>query len=155
MDLLSLGITGNMTVLGGAMMVSSPNIVSLLLEHGADPYECDISGNDPFMFASIFGRTDNVKFWLKRFPDWDLERKNKVVGGVALGHAVYMGPHRLELVKIASRAWSFFGLSHRLYGRIDLHGFMLKRGCDPELLAILLKKKMKSSVNYRLRGRTL
>ena len=71
-----------------------------LLEHGADPYECDIAGNDAFMFASIFGRTDNVKFWLNRFPDWDLERKNKVVGGVALGHAVYMGPHRLELVKV-------------------------------------------------------
>ncbi len=65
------------------MNVSSPNIVSLLLEHGADPYECDISGNDSFMYASTFGRTDNVKFWLKRFPDWDLERKNKVAGGVA------------------------------------------------------------------------
>ena len=77
-----------------------PNVVSLLLEHGADPYECDVAGNDALMFASIFGRTDNVKFWLDRFPDWDLERKNKVVGGVALGHAVYMGPHRLELVKV-------------------------------------------------------
>ena len=89
------------------MVIKLQNIVSLLLEHGADPYETDIAGNDPLMFASIFGRTDNVKFWLNRFPDWDLERKNKVVGGVALGHAVYMGPHRLELVKVTSRAWSF------------------------------------------------
>ena len=52
------------------------------------------------VFASIFGRTDNVKFWLERYPDWDLERKNKVVGGLALSCAVYMGPHRLELVKV-------------------------------------------------------
>ena len=98
--LIELGITGGMTALMDAMMISRPEIVSLLLEHGADPYECDVGGNDGLMFASIFGRTDNVKFWLDRFPDWDLERKNKVVGGVALGHAVYMGPHRLELVKV-------------------------------------------------------
>jgi len=52
------------------------------------------------MTASIFGRSDNIKFWLDKFPDWDLERKNKLVGGVALGQAVYMGPNRLELVKV-------------------------------------------------------
>ena len=39
--------------------------VSLLLQHGADPYESDIAGNDGLMMASIFGRTDNVKFWLE------------------------------------------------------------------------------------------
>ena len=70
------------------MMISSPNLC-LLLEHGADPYECDdVQGTMLFMLASIFGRTDNVKFWLERFPDWDLERKNKVVGGTSLGTAV-------------------------------------------------------------------
>ena len=37
---------GNITALVAAMMVSSSEIVSLLLEHGADPYECDIAGND-------------------------------------------------------------------------------------------------------------
>ena len=57
-----------------------------------DPYEHDVAGNDALMMASIFGRTDNVKFWLKQYPDWDLERKNKVMGGVALGQAVYMDP---------------------------------------------------------------
>ena len=96
----SLGITGKITALVTAMGFAGLECVSLLLEHGADPYESDIAGNDALMLASIFGRTDNVKFWLKRFPNWDLERKNKVVGGVALGHAVYMGPHRLELVKV-------------------------------------------------------
>ena len=53
--IVGLGVPGYTTVLGGAMMVSSSNIVSLLLAHGADPYECDISGNDPFMMASMFG----------------------------------------------------------------------------------------------------
>jgi hypothetical protein len=98
--LVALGVPGLSTPLIGAMFASRPKIVSLLLEHGADPFETDIAGNDPFMFASISGRIDNVKFWLDRFPKWNLERKNTVVGGFALGHAVYMGPQRLELVKV-------------------------------------------------------
>ena len=61
-------------------MVSDPEIVTLLLNHGADPYETDVSGNDPFMMASIFGRTDNIKNWLNRFCNWDVERKNKFAG---------------------------------------------------------------------------
>ena len=103
------------------------------------------------MFASIFGRTDNVKFWLKRFPDWDLERKNKVVGGVALGHAVYMGPHRLELVKVLLE----HGASTEY--RTDTGSSVLTNVCDnedgdPELLHFLLKKKMKTNVNYMRRA---
>ena len=74
-----------------AIIASRPEIVSLLLEYGADPQSQDIGGIDVLQFASAFGNTDNVKFWLKKFPDWDLEKKNKVVGGVALGQAVYMG----------------------------------------------------------------
>ena len=134
-----MGITGSCTVLIGAMMASSPETVSLLLEHGVNPFETDISGNDPFMFASMFGRTDNVKFWLNRFPDWDLERKNKVAGGVALGHAVFMGPHRLELVKIL--------LDHgaSLNHRTNLGGSILTALCEcedgsPELLQLFLDK---------------
>ena len=58
----SLGITGKLTTLVAAMGFGSSEFVSLLLEHGADPYEHDIAGNDGLMLASIFGRTDNVKF---------------------------------------------------------------------------------------------
>ena len=80
----TFGFTGGTTALHIAMAGTSFRIVTLLLEYGADPHESDVAGNDPLMFASIFGHTDNVKFWLKRYPDWDLERKNKVMGGVAL-----------------------------------------------------------------------
>ena len=108
------------------------NIVSLLLEHGADPYECDIAGNDALMFASMFGRTDNVKFWLERFPDWDLERKNKVVGGVALGHAVYMGPHRLELVKVLLEHGASTGF-RKIQRSIDFTSLCSSEDADPEI----------------------
>ena len=151
--LSTLGFTGHTSALHCAMSGASEEIVALLLQHGANPYECDAAGNDPLMFASIFGRTDTVKFWLKRYPDWDLERKNKVVGGVALGHAVYMGPRRLELVKVLVK----HGAS--LDYRTDTGGSVLTSLCenedaDPEVLELLLKTKMKTSVNYRRRSCT-
>ena len=115
----SLGITGGSHSRSCDGICSSSEFVSLLLEHGADPYESDVAGNDGLMLASIFGRTDNVKFWLDRFPDWDLERKNKVVGGVALGHAVYMGPHRLELVKVLLEHGASLDYRTDLWGSIS------------------------------------
>ncbi len=152
--LSTLGFTGHTSALHCAMAGASYEVVVLLLQHGADPYDSDIAGNDPLMFASIFGRTDNVKFWLKRFPDWDLERKNKVAGGVALSHAVFMGPRRFELVKVLLE----HGASCSHY--TDLGSSILITLCssedaDPELLKLLLSKMKSETVNYMLRGRSL
>ena len=47
-------------------------------------------GNDAFMFASSVGRTDNLQYWLEMVDDWDLNRQNSVLGGCALGVAVYI-----------------------------------------------------------------
>jgi ankyrin repeat protein len=110
------------------------------------------------MFASIFGRTDNVKFWLDRFPDWDLERKNKLNGGVALGCAVFMGPDRLELVKILLNRGA--SIDHRS----DMGGSILTSLCEcedgsPELLHLLLDHMNATQLNrwlkYQVRGSTL
>jgi hypothetical protein len=156
--LVALGVSGLSTPLMGAMLASRPKIVSLLLEHGADPFETDIAGNDPLMFASIFGRTDNVKFWLNRFPDWDLERKNKVVGGVALGQAVFMGPHRLKLVKVLLDHGSSIDF------QTDTGGSVLSALCEcedgsPELMQLILDHiplaHQNQKINYRRRGKTL
>ena len=50
--------------------------------------------------SCMFNRVDNVKLWLNKFPDWNLEARNTVVGGTVLGIAVYAGPNRLELTKL-------------------------------------------------------
>ena len=149
----SLGIPGRATTLVYAMGLASSEFVSLLLEYDADPYESDVAGNDGLMLASILGRTDNVKFWLKRFPDWNLERKNKILGGVALGSAVYMGPHRLEIVKVLLEHGASLNFRNETGGAI-LTSICSSEDGDPELLNFLLKKKMNTSVNYRARGRT-
>jgi hypothetical protein len=130
------GFTGCTTALHIAMAGTSFEIVCLLLQYGADPFETDVAGNDPLMFASIFGHTDNVKFWLNRFPDWDLERKNKVVGGVALGQAVYMGPHRFELVKILLDHGASMSLKN-YSGASILMALCSSEDCDPEIVKLV------------------
>ena len=89
-----------MNALSVAMFMGTPEIVEMLLDRGFDPMLSDVAGNHPFLFACISNRVDNVKFWLKRFPEWDLEKPNRVFGGVALGCAVYMGPNRFELTEL-------------------------------------------------------
>ena len=138
---VGLGITGGCTALIGAMMVSKSPTVCALLEHGANPYESDVNGNDPFMFACMFGRTENVKFWLKRFSDWDLERKNKIVGSVALGQAVYMGPHRLELVKVLLDAGA--SVTYRSdHGSSILTDLCSSEDTDPTVLQFLFENRI-------------
>ena len=72
---IALGIPGGTTALMGAMMTASAEIVSMLLESGANVESVDVMGNDVFMIASVFGRSKNLQCWLERVKDWDLERR--------------------------------------------------------------------------------
>jgi hypothetical protein len=105
------------------------------------------------MMASIFGRTDNVKFWLDKFPDWNLERKNKVLGGVALGQAVYMGPNRLELVKVLLEHGASMSLKN-YSGASILMALCSSEDCDPDIVKFVCTSENKI-VNYQRRGQTL
>ena len=100
----------------------------------------------------MFGRTDNVKFWLEQFPDWDLERGNKVVGGTALGTAVYMGPNRLELVKVLLKHGASTALKN-FSGASILTSLCSSEDCDPEIVELVLKSESES-VNYRRQGQS-
>ena len=54
---ITLGIPGGTTTLMAAMMTASPEVVSMLLESGANVESVDVMGNDAFIFASVFGKT--------------------------------------------------------------------------------------------------
>lgn len=97
---VGLGVPGGTTTLMIVMMTASSEVVSLVLSCGANIQSLDVMGNDAFIFASMFGRPKNLQCWLERDKDWDLNRQNTVVGGCALGCAVYMGANKLETVKI-------------------------------------------------------
>ena len=132
------GITGKMNVLSVAMFMGTPEIVEMLLDRGFDPMLPDIAGNHPFLFACIGNRVDNVKFWLKRFPDWDLEARNTFFGGIALGCAVYLGPNRFELTQLlVSSGAKLDTLTHA--GTSILTTATSNEDADPKVVKLLLK----------------
>ena len=62
-----------LTILYSAMICSTPTIVDLLLENGANPM-AKYKANCAYRLdnASMKGKVENVKFWLERFPDTDM-----------------------------------------------------------------------------------
>jgi ankyrin repeat protein len=149
----TFGVSGFSTPLMGAMGFASPSIVSALLKSGVDPFETDRAGNDAFIFASVFGRLENVKFWLKQYSDWDIESRNKMLGGTALSATVYTSPNKLELVKLLLE----------LGANVDSVSFagvnILMTACasedaDPSVIYELLKSTGKI-VNTRAKSRAL
>jgi ankyrin repeat protein len=158
----ALGIPGRSTALTVSMMLASPKIVELLIESGANVESVDVMGNDGFMLASAFGRPKNLQCWLERVKDWDLNRQNTVVGGCALGLAVFMGANKLETVKVlldagASLDYRTFSGSTLLFNAIgnedsDTHVVLavveqLKSQCAAE--------EFTSVINYRRKPQTL
>ena len=96
-------------------------------------------GNDAFMFASVFGRPKNLQCWLERVKDWDLNRQNTVVGGCALGVAVYMGANKLETVKVLLDAGA--SLDFRTFsGGNALTGAVENEDSDPAVVRTILEK---------------
>ena len=130
-----------------AMMTASPEVVSMLLESGANVENVDVMGNDAFMFASIFGRPKNLQCWLERVKDWDLNRQNTVLGGCALGNAVYMGANKLETVKVLLDAGA--SLDYRTFsGGNVLTNAVENEDSDPDVVRIVLEK-FKSSCSSK------
>ena len=91
-----MGLPGGMTTLMFAMMMASTEIVSMLLQYGANVDTFDVMGNNAFMLASITGRSENIKCWLERVKDWDINRVGKLFGTSMLSKAVYLGANNLE-----------------------------------------------------------
>ena len=144
---VTLGISGAATSLMAAMNFASPHIVSMLLEYGANVDNVDGTGNDAFMFASIFGRPKNLQCWLERVKDWDLSRQNAVFGGSALGSAVYMGANKLETVKVLLNSGA--RLDYRAFsGGTILTGAIENEDSDPDVVRLVLEK-LKSSFDSK------
>ena len=150
---LKVCVPGSCTALICAMTVSSPGMIQLLLENGANVNATDINGNNPLVCACVYNNVNTVKFWLKEFPDWDLEARNNVVGGMALGCAVFMGPNRLELTTLLLKHGA------KIDTVTDTGSSILLSACantdaDPRVVKLLLKTH-NHDINYRRRGTTM
>ncbi len=126
-----------------AMVAGSTEVVSMLLESGANIESVNVNGSSAFEYASAVGRQKNLQCWLERVKNWDLNRQNTVLGGCALGNAVYMGANKLETVKVlldagASLDYRTFTGSNVLINAVD------NEDADPNVVRIILEK-LKSS----------
>ena len=87
-DVPSCALYKGTTPLCFAMMFASWDVAAALLDAGASPKARDSQGNGAFMLACGLGRSENMRAWLARFPNWDLDgRRHKSTGVNALGCA--------------------------------------------------------------------
>jgi ankyrin repeat protein len=105
---------------------------------------------------AMFGRADNITRWCERFPTWDLSRRDRTLGGTALGFAITFGPNKLEavkaLVKAGANPLAFTGLA----GTTCLHSAAGNKDTDAELVRYLLELPgVRALINTPMRARTL
>jgi len=130
-----------------AMASAKSETIAALLDARADPYHKDTKGMDALQIACCRGRSDNVKFWLERFPDWQLERKALDMGIDAAAIACVSGVQKAPCLAVLFDAgaimqkgdiWGSEGLMMALVcnnedseeGALRL---LLARGCDPNI----------------------
>ena len=106
---------------------------------------------DPVQMAAIFNRLENIKLWLKRYPDWDLNKQNRVLGGFTLATGVFMGPNRAELTRYLIEEKGADLSLKTFAGSNTLHSIASGTDCCPESLKIILRhmKSKNLSVDER------
>ena len=100
-DLPALTVQKGQTALMFAMWFARWEVAEVLLDKGgADPEARTTStGIDALMFAAFGGRADNIVAWLRRFPEWDTERKERISGNTAIILGVGFGPNSVGAVE--------------------------------------------------------
>jgi ankyrin repeat protein len=86
-----LSVYAKTTPLELAMGFARWDIVEVLLAAGANPFSLDANGHDALMVAAILGKDQNIRGWLKTYPQWNLERREATIGLTALQWAVAVG----------------------------------------------------------------
>ena len=96
-----------------AMEHASWCVVDALLKAGADHQFMPrgaVMDHDAFMIAVRAGRTDNIQEWLRRFPNWDLERRAGLGKTHVLHHAALSLIRPVDMLQILSAARTDFGV---------------------------------------------
>ena len=152
--IIEIGAPGGCTALFAAMAWASPFIVSMLLKHGADPRATDEGNRNVFMYASFYGRTDNLKMWMETFPDWDVSSRELLNGNTALSLAIGFGPYNCSAVEFLLDV----GLSVSSVLDSGLTMLMLStwnEDSDVDVLNLILKRLDHDALNIVARSRTL
>ena len=82
-----------------SVIFASWPVVEALLDAGADATVTTKSGFDTLMSMTYVGNSSNAAAWLRRFPEWNIERRGPL-GVNALSLAIQIGPNKLATVKV-------------------------------------------------------
>ena len=145
---ISLPPSLRMSALHIAMLVSSTEIVTMLLDSGANPYILNKTGENPFVWACASGRIDNMEVWMKRFPSHDLHHRNKVTGGFTLSTAVFAYPNSLKTFEFLLRHGAKPNL-RLLMGLSVLQAAASNNDVDLRVVKKILEETSED-VNYRI-----
>ncbi len=95
-----LTLWAKMTPLMMAMGFARWGVVEALLKAGANPLSTDKDGHDALMIAAIYGKDENnIRGWLKMYPQWNLERLEATVGMPVLHWAAASGANSAKTVE--------------------------------------------------------
>ncbi len=133
-----LSLLAKMTPLMMAMGFARWGMVEALLKAGANPLSTDKDGHDALMCAAIYGEDENnIRGWLKRYPQWNLERREATAGMTALHWAVAAGANKAEMVEaLLEHGANPLTLSHT--GGSVVHSVALNPDTSPNLMQWLL-----------------
>eukprot|EP00939_MAST-03C_sp_MAST-3C-sp1_P003435 g3435.t1 len=139
-----------------AMALSETKMVEMLLDAGADPLKFGYNGADGLMMACYFNRFDNVKMWLRRFPDWNLERTDRFAGITALvfSFGAHSSPQKISILKALVSAGANIGtISHANTNILHVVAFNVETD-EPEVFRYALSQLPKSELERKMRPRT-
>jgi hypothetical protein len=95
-----LTLFAKMTPLIMAMGFARWSVVEALVKAGANPLSTDKDGHDALMVAAAYGKDENnIRGWLKMYPQWNLERREATVGLTALLFAAGVGANKAKVVE--------------------------------------------------------
>ena len=80
--------------------LNSAEAEELLLQAKMNTEAKDANGYDAIMIASYANKADAISRWLKRFPDWDLGRRDVGAGVQALGIAIFFSPDSSPVLRV-------------------------------------------------------
>jgi len=110
------------------------------------------------MMAAITANFQNVKYWLEKFPNWNVLRQTRLFGAHALGLAVISGPRRVDLVKYLLNVVTKNKISHIFTksGNTLLMTACQTQDSDPNIVKLLIDyfKEYPEMINRPCRATT-
>ena len=144
-----------MNALSVAMFMGTPEIVEMLFDKGFDLNDCaDVNGVDPFMFACVSGKYENMKYWQRSVKSWDVNRRNMFNGSTALHTSVYLGTHHtLDIVQfLIQECGARVDITNNA-GSAILMNSVENEDLDPNVVDFIISKAV--DVNQKRRSRTM